>query len=83
MNVLFVEKHSATRIQVRSVLVATDFSKASEKALRHGVDIARYYHSKLYLAHVVSPVRFSKARPESQSLALNQPRESCRAWYEG
>lgn len=67
---MFALQHNATGIQIRSMLVATDFSKPSEKALRHAVGIARFCHSKLYLAHVVSSIGFSIAGPESQRLAF-------------
>lgn len=52
-------------IQLKSVLVATDFSAASDKALRHAVAIARYYGSKLYLIHVVSALGFNMVGPEA------------------
>jgi len=41
-------------LKPRSVLMATDFSETSEKALRHALAIARFYESKLCVAHVVS-----------------------------
>ncbi len=46
-------------LQVRSVLVATDFSEASEKALRHALAITRHYEAKLYLVNVVSSLGFN------------------------
>jgi len=46
-------------IQVNSVLIATDFSEVSEKALRHALAIARHYEAKIYLAHVVSSLGFT------------------------
>jgi nucleotide-binding universal stress UspA family protein len=39
-------------------LVATDFSENSEKALHHGIAVARRYGAKFYLAHVVSSLGF-------------------------
>ena len=56
-------------IQLKSVLVATDFSPASEKALRHAAAIARHYGSKLYIAHVVSGLGFVMAGPDSSAMA--------------
>lgn len=56
-------------VQLKSILVATDFSPASEKALRHAVVIARHYHSKLYLMHVVSSLGFTMAGPDSLAKA--------------
>jgi nucleotide-binding universal stress UspA family protein len=55
----------ATDVQLNSVLIATDFSAASEKALRHALTIARYYGAKLYLMHVVSSVGLTIGGPEA------------------
>jgi len=52
-------------VEVRSVLIADDFSPASEKALRHGVAIAQKYRAKLYLTHVVSSVGLDIAGPDA------------------
>lgn len=56
-------------VQVRSVLIATDFSPASEKALLHAASIARYYGAKLYVVHVVSSLGFTLAGPEATDAA--------------
>ena len=37
----------------KKILVPTDFSKYSDKALREAVDIAKKYSSKIYLLHVI------------------------------
>ena len=37
----------------KKILVPTDFSKYSDKALREAVDIAKMYGSKIYLLHVI------------------------------
>ncbi|HVP64101.1 MAG TPA: universal stress protein [candidate division Zixibacteria bacterium] len=42
------------QIQLKSILVATDFSQASDKALNYAVAIARKYDSKVFLVNVVS-----------------------------
>ena len=47
----------------KSILTATDFSPASEKALRHSLALARFYGAKLCLAHVVSSVGLTIAGP--------------------
>ena len=44
----------AIGVQPKSILVPTDFTAASEKALRHAVAIARFYGSRLYSIHVVN-----------------------------
>ena len=52
-------------IHLKSVLIATDFSEASEKALRHALAIARHYGAKFYLAHVVSSPAFTLVGPDA------------------
>src|SRR5579864_3081666 len=47
----------------RSVLIATDFSQPSEKALRHSLALARSYGSRFCLAHVVSSQGLTMAGP--------------------
>jgi nucleotide-binding universal stress UspA family protein len=42
------------RVKLSSVLVATDFSAASEKAVLYATAIARRHRSKLFLVHVVT-----------------------------
>ncbi|MGD0275659.1 MAG: universal stress protein [Syntrophales bacterium] len=37
----------------KKILVPTDFSKHSDKALKEAVDIAKKYGSKIYLLHVI------------------------------
>ena len=51
----------ALQLGLKSVLVASDFSEASTKPVRHAVSIARHFHAKLYLAHVVSSIGFTIA----------------------
>ena len=52
-------------IHLKSVLIATDFSEASEKALRHALAVARHYGAKLYLAHVVSSLGYTLVGPDA------------------
>ncbi|MGO9677708.1 MAG: universal stress protein [Candidatus Sulfotelmatobacter sp.] len=52
-------------LKPRSILVPTDFSEASEKALRYSLALARYYESKLCLAHVVSSLGPAMAGPDA------------------
>ncbi len=53
----------AAALKPRSVLIATDFSEASEKALHHSLSLARFYGSKVCLAHVVSSLGLTIAGP--------------------
>lgn len=59
----------AVGTDVKSVLVAYDFSEASEKPLHHGIAIARHFGAKFYLAHVVSSVGYTIAGAQAEHLA--------------
>ena len=53
----------AAALKPRSILIPTDFSEASEKVLRYSLALARFYGSKLCLAHVVSSLGPAMAGP--------------------
>jgi nucleotide-binding universal stress UspA family protein len=52
-------------IQIGRILYATDFSEASRAALPLVSAIARQYGSKVYIAHIWSPLPHSMLTPES------------------
>jgi len=43
------------RIAIKNIVVATDFSPASDLALQHAIAIARHYASKIHLVHAIGP----------------------------
>ena len=47
---------TASRIVLDRILLATDFTGASHKALEYALSLARYYDSKVVVAHVVPPM---------------------------
>jgi nucleotide-binding universal stress UspA family protein len=55
----------AAALKPQSILIATDFSEASEKALRYSLSLARIYGSKFCLAHVVSSLGMTMAGPDA------------------
>jgi nucleotide-binding universal stress UspA family protein len=59
----------AVDIQLKSVLIAADFSEASEKPLRHALAIARHYGAKFCLAHVVSSLGLMLVGPDAVNAA--------------
>ena len=65
-------------IHLKSVLIATDFSEASEKALRHALAIARHYGAKFYLVHVVSSLGFTLVGPDAVIAAIDAVRRDAR-----
>jgi nucleotide-binding universal stress UspA family protein len=60
---------SRTHPSLNSVLLATDLSETSRKALRHAVAIARHYRAKFYFAHVVSGLVCTLTGPQALELA--------------
>ena len=67
----------AAALKPRSILIATDFSEASEKALRYSLALARFYESKFCLAHVVSSLGLTMAGPDA--IAACEEATSCEA----
>lgn len=55
----------AAALKPRSVLIASDFSEASEKALRHSLALAQFFGSRFCLAHIVSSVGLTMAGPDA------------------
>lgn len=60
-----------TRIQVRNILLATDFSSTSEAALPHALALARRYDAQLFVAHVIRPDLFEMV-PSEQSATVQE-----------
>jgi nucleotide-binding universal stress UspA family protein len=61
----------AVDVGVKSVLIAFDFSEASQKPLHHALAIAHHYEAKFYLAHVVSSLGYTIAGPLALQLATD------------
>src|SRR5215469_12703716 len=40
-------------VSLAKILVATDFSKTSDRALEHALSLARTYNSRIFLTHVI------------------------------
>jgi nucleotide-binding universal stress UspA family protein len=59
----------ALNIRPKSILLATDFSPASQNALRHALALTRHYGATLHIAHVVSSMGFTLAGPEAVAIA--------------
>lgn len=68
-------------IQFKQVLIATDFSDASRKALLYAMAIARYRCARLYVVHVVSSIGYKLAGPGAEVLAAERaPRDLNELW---
>jgi nucleotide-binding universal stress UspA family protein len=65
-----------TEVTLQNILVATDFSSTSEKALRYALAIATRYNSKIHLVHVIEPTAYEFLAPESTPQAYEQLRQA-------
>ena len=72
----------ATAVGIHRVLVAVDFSEASERALRHAITITRSYGAKFYLTHVVSAMGFKLAGGDATELAMEGAEHDLRSLEE-
>lgn len=45
-------------VTIRNVAVATDFSPCSERALQHGLAVARHFGATVHFLHIVRPSQF-------------------------
>jgi nucleotide-binding universal stress UspA family protein len=61
-----------SRVAPKKILLATDFSPASEAALPHALVLASHYASNLYIAHVISPEFMDFLPPEETATKLQQ-----------
>ncbi len=53
------------RVNLGAILVATDFSPASDRALNYALAIARRYESHVYVAHAIRPDLYTLTPPEA------------------
>jgi nucleotide-binding universal stress UspA family protein len=65
---------SNTRIALRNIVAATDFSAHSVSVLTHAAAIARRYRSKVYVAHVIPTDVYKSVPAEVMEEALKQTR---------
>jgi nucleotide-binding universal stress UspA family protein len=52
-------------VNLGTIIVATDFSPASDRALEYALAIARRYDSHVYVAHAIRPDLYSLTPPEA------------------
>jgi nucleotide-binding universal stress UspA family protein len=67
---------ATTRISLKNILFATDFSNAAEAALPYALAIARRYEAKLHVAHVLPPDAWQMAPPENRGQTLEANRRA-------
>jgi nucleotide-binding universal stress UspA family protein len=67
-------------VSLSKILVATDFSETSDRALEHALSLARTYNSRVILAHII-PVDLMMA-PEPAEASREQLRQAAREGLE-
>lgn len=73
----------STRLRFRSILIATDFTTNSLKALRVGIAVARRFASRVHIANVVTPVVYAadlSMAPVTMDRAASGAKESMEEW---
>jgi nucleotide-binding universal stress UspA family protein len=83
-----LQQHAATQrvaetitpkeIALSKILVATDFSPASDRALEVAISIARRFNSTIYLTHVVALDAYPMVAPELAEASLGKLREEAK-----
>jgi len=64
------------RVYLTKILVTTDFSEVSDRALDYAIALARRYDARLYLAHVITPDPFQFAEPQLAQATYEKVRQA-------
>ena len=64
----------AKQVSFSKIMVATDFSPASERALEYAISIARRFGSKIYLSHVITLDGYPMIAPEIAAKTIDASR---------
>jgi nucleotide-binding universal stress UspA family protein len=65
-------------IHLARILVATDFSPASERAVDYAVSLAKLYDSHIYLTHIISGDSYPLTAPEVAISMIDERRDLAR-----
>src|SRR5579863_4408189 len=69
-------KTAIKRVAISKILVATDFSEVSDRALDYAIALARRYDARIYLAHVITPDPFQFAEPQLAQATYEKVRQA-------
>ncbi len=67
---------SAGKVSLSNILVTTDFSPESDRALDYAISLARRYDARIYMAHVISPDPFFYSEPALASSTYEKVRQA-------
>src|ERR1700758_1564652 len=64
------------RVSISKIMVTTDFSPVSDRALDYAMALARRYDARIYLAHVITPDPFQFAEPQLAQATYEKVRQA-------
>jgi nucleotide-binding universal stress UspA family protein len=64
------------RVSLTKILVTTDFSEVSDRALDYALSLARRHDARIYLAHVITPDPFQFAEPQLAGATYEKVRQA-------
>ena len=67
---------SSKRVSLTKILVTTDFSEVSDRALGYAIALARRYDARIYLTHVINPDPFQFAEPQLAQATFEKVRQA-------
>jgi nucleotide-binding universal stress UspA family protein len=70
------KKDVAKRVSISKIMVTTDFSEVSNRALDYAIALARRYDARIYLTHVITPDPFQFAEPQLAQATYEKIRQA-------
>lgn len=71
-----VKVETTKRVTLSKILVTTDFSEVSDRALDYAIALARRYDARIYLAHIITPDPFQFAEPQLAQATYEKVRQA-------
>ena len=71
-----IEKDLTNHVSISKIMVTTDFSEISDRALDYAIALARRYDARIYLAHVITPDPFQFAEPQLAQATYEKVRQA-------
>jgi len=72
---------SSKRVSLTKILVTTDFSEVSDRALGFAIALARRYDARIYLTHVINPDPFQFAEPQLAQATYEKVRQAAQEGF--
>jgi nucleotide-binding universal stress UspA family protein len=70
------EVQANKKVSLNKIMVLTDFSGASDLALKYALALARRYDARIYLTHVITPDTYRMAEPGLAEMTYQKIREA-------